>query len=318
MKNKFIKSALLITSITFLISITGCASYKKAETSEQVRPQSDIAYNTKNDGVAGGKAQEKASGSPSQAKDKVTTQNVNPTGDRKIIKSAGVTIETTKFDDSLNGILNHIQSLGGYIEASNIEGKRAIYPGAVQNRNANLTVRIPKDKFDGFLNNVSNFGNVIMKTISGEDVTSQYFDTEARLKSLQIQEERLLELLKKATELKDVVELEKHLSDIRYQIESLTGTLKKWDNMVSYSQVNIGLIEVTELTPEEKTPVTLGGKIVEGFKASVKSLVNIGKSLIVLAAVMLPYLIIIGFIAAIVIIILRKKNIKLFKNKDKQ
>ena len=318
MKYKLVKSTLLITLVTLVITFTGCGSYKKAETAKMPSPQSDVAYNTKNDGVAGAKPEEKAEGSPAQAKDNVTTQNISPTSDRKIIKTAGVTIETTKFDESLNGILNQVQIIGGYIESSNIEGKKAVYSGNVQNRNANLVVKVPKDKFDGFLNNVSNFGNVIMKSISGEDVTSQYFDTEARLKSLQVQEERLLELLKKATELKDVVELEKHLSDIRYQIESLTGTLKKWDNMVSYSQVSINMMEVVELTPEEKTPITLGEKIVEGFKASTKSLVNLGKNFVVLIAVMLPYLFIIGLIVGIVSVILKKRNIKIFKNKNKE
>ena len=79
---------------------------------------------------------------------------------------------------------------------------------------------------------------------------------EARLKSLKLQEERLLTILSKAELLQDIIELERELSNVRYEIENYTGTLKKWDNLIEYSKVTIDVYEVHEIKEEEPIPIT--------------------------------------------------------------
>lgn len=328
MRSKRFSFQLITIVMLFMFLFTACGSKKDggkaAESSTGSAPQMDVAYDNSK-GFGGINPEAKPEEKPAAQTEKTNTTNKNAilSSERKIIKSGSATLETLKFEESLDALMKEIETLGGYIESSNVSGKRSVSESYVQNRSANIVARVPKESFDNFLNNMSNFGNMVVKNISGEDVTAQYFDTEARLKSLTVQEERILELLKKATELKDVVELEKHLSELRYEIESLTGTLKRWDNMVSYSQVSINLIEVGQLTSEDKIPVTLGDKILLAFKNSTKSLVNLGKNFIVLLATILPYL----AILAVILLVLRlfgKKlslksiKVKLFGKKDKK
>ncbi len=227
---------------------------------------------------------------------------------RKIIKSARVELETLEFDKSTSAIIEKTKSIGGYIESSNISGNRISEKQGFQSRYASFRLRVPELYFDRFLLDFNNIGNVINSENIGTDITSQYFDSEAHLKSLQIQEERLLEILKKADTVKDIIELERELSDVRYQIENLTGTLRKWDNMVSFATIQVSVYEVQEI--KEAKPETLVDRITEGFNSSVKSLIKLVKDMTVIIAVLLPFIIIALVILLIVRYILKtmKKN----------
>lgn len=321
--NKFLFKVLATALISVFI-FTGCGSKKDGSSTKS--PAAGLEKNQVSDNVKSenGVGIQKPGEKSAASSDKATENKAMVDSERKIIKKGNTVLETLKFEESLNSILKEIETKGGYIESSNVQGNttgKQIYNegGKViyrENRNANITARVPKDAFDEFINGIGDFGNVISKSISGEDVTSQYFDTEARLKTLKIQEERILDLLKKSGELKDIIELEKRLSELRYEIESLTGTLKKLESMVSYSQVTINLLEVVELTPEEKTPVTLGEKILTALKSSTKGLIELCKGFLILIATILPYAVVIGAITLIVIFIKRKFNLKFTKFKN--
>ena len=108
-------------------------------------------------------------------------------------------------------------------------------------RFASYKINVPSDKLDDFLDESSKLATVRNKSTSAEDITAQYYDNESRLKSLQIQEERYLEILKTATEVKDIIEIENALTDVRYEIENLTTCLNKISNLVDMATVNINI-----------------------------------------------------------------------------
>lgn len=316
MRNKLFKLILAILITVFMITVTACGA-KKLDSNNVASSKANDSVATTEDKGGFGTAAPNNSKPEEKSNNNNTAQNPMIDKDRKIIKSANINLETMKFEECINNILKEVETKGGYVESSNIEGKRVQYEGGMQNRSGRIAIRIPKNEFDNFINNIDSFGNPIMKSVNGEDITAQYFDSEARLKSLKVQEERMIELLKKATELKDVVELEKHLTEVRYQIESLTGNLKRWDSMVDYSQIAITIMEVAQLTPSEKTPITLGEKIATGFQKSINNLVKIMKGSIVAIAIILPYAVIIAVLAFIARFILKKKGINIFPKKNK-
>jgi hypothetical protein len=233
---------------------------------------------------------------------------------RKIIQSADIYMETLAFDTVLSELQRMVTDLGGYIESSQVSG-RPIYNSEYSRRSAWYTLRIPVEHFTGFVNDMQDVGNVISKSLNGTDITASYFDTEARLDSLTLQEERLLAILEKAEKLEDVIELERELSDVRYQIESMTGTLRRWDNLVDYATVTLTIDEVRELQDVEPEPETWGQRIVEQFKSSIESLIRGGKNGVVAVVGAVPYIIVIALIAGIVIMPLRKIRAK---RKDKK
>ncbi|MBK1810353.1 DUF4349 domain-containing protein [Clostridium sp. YIM B02505] len=315
-----IVAALIISSSVML---TSCSSSKKdmgTSKSSSSAPQSsndgklsvtsDEAAKAKNSTVGQANGAENGAGtdqSKSNA-DSNEKNDVKAAEQRKIIKSGELTIQSLKFDESISSITKAVEKLGGYIENSSIDGKKTVGQEQFVARNAKLQVKIPKDKFDGFISDTGNYGTVIFKSIKGEDITSSYFDTEARVNSLKVQEERLLELLKKSGSLKDVFEIEQQLSNIRYQIESLTGNLKKWDNLVEFSSLTININEVEEIKAVDKAPKGFGEKLVYNFKQSIISLGALLKGFVLIIASALPYLVILSGIAFVGLKVYKRVN----------
>lgn len=234
---------------------------------------------------------------------------------RKVIKSGRIEMETKEFDKATNAIIAKTNAIGGYTEMSNINGRRMHDKNSLRNRMATFRLRIPENVFEDFMLDFNDIGNVILQEKTGTDITSQYFDSEARLKSLQIQEGRLLDILKKADKIEDIIELERELSNVRYQIENLTGTLRKWDNMVNFATLEVTVYEVRDLTEEE--PESLSAKIAHGFNNSVKEVTRLAKELVVVIAVVIPYLVILALILLLARYIYKIIKTKILNKKEK-
>ncbi|MBZ9623965.1 DUF4349 domain-containing protein [Clostridium sp. FP2] len=294
MKKKF-KSIAVILMLMIIISFAagGCGS-KKASSSNESKSSMEVSKGNGglSDGSTGVAKDEGKSGTDSK-----TNLKASLVGQGKIIRNGIIQMETLSFDVAVKQILSKTNSMGGYVQSSNISGTSIEAKLSEQSRKGVLILRVPKTEFDAFILEIGNLGSITNKQISTEDVTSAYFDTQAHLKSLTIQEERLLELLKKTGELKDIIVLEKELSTVRYEIEGLTGNLKKWDNLIDFCTLNIELVEVHKI---KENPVSFVGKIVNGFVSSAKSVVDFGKSLILTISILIPYLVVLSIIFLIV------------------
>ena len=300
MKNKIksIITLLIIIAITFL-TIVGCEAKKSESTANYAKPEMSVSEDKiglGEDNSAPGTVTQK---NDSKTENSLNDNKVDPLKNQgKIIRNGTIKMETLNFDETVKQILSSASSIGAYVQSSNVSGKSIETNLFKENRSGVFIVRIPKSKFDSFILNIGNLGNVTAKQISTEDITSVYFDTQAHLKSLTIQEERLLELLKKTGELKDIIALENELSRVRYEIESLTGSLKKWDNLIDFCTLNIQISEVQEI---KEDPVSFEDKIANGFVSSVKSIFNLSKGFVIFISIFIPYL----FILTILIIIAR-------------
>ncbi len=187
------------------------------------------------------------SGSASQSSD--DSSDLNP---EKIIYSADATVETTQFESTISALEAMIDGVGGWVESSSVTGANysSISRGSKTNRSASYTVRVPNNKFDEMMSSLPALGNVPRSHVYTENVTSQYYDTQARLTTYQAQEQRLLELLDKAETVSDVIEIENELTEVRYRIESMQTSLRNWDRRVSWSSIRLTINEVSEYTPE--------------------------------------------------------------------
>ncbi len=186
---------------------------------------------------------------------------LEPLGDpvgKKLIKNVDLEVETQQYDELVANIQTEVTSLGGYVEnftASDYnQGKT---------RNCYLTVRVPAEHLDSFVNRVAEKSNILYRNERVEDVTLQYVDLDTHKKALVTERDRLLELLEKAENVADIIEIESRLSEVRYQIESLESQLRAIDNQVTYSTVYISIQEVEVLTPVAEKSVWQ--KIADGF-----------------------------------------------------
>ncbi len=234
---------------------------------------------------------------------------------QKIIFTGRMDFETLDFDKTRNELSGYMASIGAYQQSSSIKGGGIGFEGL---RNAVYVFRVPKAKYDQSFADLRRFGTVVFEQSNGEDVTDRYFDSEARLKSLEIQQERLLELLKKATKMEDILKIEKELQTTNYEIENLTGTLKKWDSLIDYSTLTVNINEVEQIKPvQPKGNDGFFHRISSGFKNSVTGLWKFTQDMIVALAAALPVLIPLGVIGFAAYRIIRRKYKKSKAGMDK-
>lgn len=223
---------------------------------------------------------------------------------RKIVKTVNMTLQTTTFDEGVAAIDQSAKSFGGYVQDSYVEG-RDLYNerGA---RSASFTVRVPADKLDSFVNSLGDPQfNLVSKNQSDEDISFNYYDSKARLSSLQTQEERLLKMLETADELKYMLQVEQELANVRYQIESIQSQLGRMDSSVNLSTVYIQLQEVVKYEPVENVPVTFGQRIQRAFANSWTGFGEGMQNFAVGFVYFIPTLIVLCIIAFVVIVIVR-------------
>ena len=221
---------------------------------------------------------------------------------QKIIITRNLEAQTEEMDPLLTSINQKINQLGGYIEAQNIYNGSAY--ASYRYRYANLTIRIPADKLDQFINHVAENSNVVSESTSTENITLSYVAVESRIAVLEAERDRLLEFMEQTDNMEDLLLIEERLTEVVAELEKVTAQLRTYDNLVTYSTVNLYLEEVVEYTEVEEEPETVWERIASGFSKNIK---NIGKGLVnffVWVIVALPYLILWGAIIAVVVIII--------------
>ncbi len=236
--------------------------------------------------------------------------------DRKLIRTYRIDAETEELDTLLTALDQKVTELGGYVE------NREVYNGSTYSsrryRSANLTIRIPAENANGFVEHVSGVSNVVSSNESIDDVTLTYVDTEARVAALETEQARLMELMEKAETLSDLLEIESRLTDVRYELESYASQLKTLENQVSYATVHLYISEVQEYTPVAEK--TTWQRIAEGFVDSLEGIWDGAVELFVWVLANSPYLVLFGGIAAVAAVFLRKrkKSVKKAPRKDEK
>ena len=228
---------------------------------------------------------------------------------RKWVITMSLSTETGDMDTALEAISARIQEMEGYVESQNISGGSA---GSGRRRTASLTIRVPADQVDSFVEEVAGLTNLVSSSRSVQDITLSYSDTEGRVKALETEQARLLELMEQAENMSDLLEIEARLTEVRYQLENYASTLRLYDNQVDYATVSLYITEVEKYTPVEEP--SFFERITGGLA---ESIVNLGETIvecIVWLIVNLPYLIILGLlgwgVAAIGKRIRRKRKAK--------
>ncbi len=241
-----------------------------------------------------------------------TTANISQTAqvNRKLIRTFDMQIETKEFDSVISGIQAKVQELGGYIEQSSLDSGSEYYSS--YNRYSNMTVRVPSDKLDGFIQGVKDTANVTYISESTEDITLKYVDVESRKIALETERDRLLELLEKAETVEDIITIESRLSEVRYQLESYTSQLRTMDNQVDYSTVYINIHEVQRESKVE--PKTFWEEVKEEFGDSLydmgRSVRNFAIWFLGSSPILIVWLVVIGGIVIVIRFVGKKRKLK--------
>ena len=223
--------------------------------------------------------------------------------EQKLIKTVRMDVETEDLENLLPQISGKISSLGGYVENQELYNGSAY--SSYRHRSASLTVRIPAENLDGFVEDVKGVSNVVTYNESTENVTLQYVSTESRMKALEVEQERLLELLGKAENMADLLEIEARLTDVRYELENVTSQLRVLSNQVDYATIHLYISQVKVYTEVEEQ--TVWQRIGSGFKENLRSIGEDMTDFFVWLVTYSPQLIVWAVIIAAAVVILKKK-----------
>lgn len=160
-------------------------------------------------------------------------QQAPVTIERKLIKNGSIEFEVSSVAKTKGKIDVLVKEAGGYISSDNQNN----YSGSPR---FEQVVRIPADKLDAFISKIEELARKVdSKSISTQDVTEEFIDVETRLATKKQLEARYRELLKKASSVKDIIEVEAQLNNVRSEIESMEGRLKYLNSQVSYSTLSL-------------------------------------------------------------------------------
>lgn len=291
------KTASLLLCLLLLLGLTACGANSSAPVSMKAEAPMAMSAGVSMEAAA----PEEAMMNTSMGDNAQSTASALPEN-RKWIVTVYLDAETEDLDTAISGIDEHIADMGGYVE------DQRIYNGSNyanrRYRNASLTVRIPAEQVDDFTARVDGIANVVSKEKNLEDITLTYTATESRIKALQTEEARLLELLAEAENMSDLLEIESRLTDVRYELERYTSQLRLYSNQVDFATIYLNLDEVQEYTPVEEP--TLWERISGGFQDSLEGVKEGFVDVFVWLIVASPYLAVFAVLAVISIAVIRK------------
>lgn len=243
--------------------------------------------------------------------DAVTSSDssVNVAENRKIIETVSLSLQTTAFDELIDGIHAKVKELGGYVEQSSVSGREI---SATNNRYASLTVRIPAAQSESFTTYVSDSSTVTRRTVSTEDVTLTYVDIESRITALEAEKEALESLLSSAASVEEIIKVQDRLTDVIYQIESYQSQLRTYDNLIDYCTVELSISEVERTTPVAEQDVwgQIGSNLTYNFGLVWDILVGLFVLAVSAIPFFLPPLVIALLVIAVVVIVKKLRRQK--------
>jgi Domain of unknown function (DUF4349) len=170
-----------------------------------------------------------------------TAASTAEAADRKIIRNANLTMEVNSTTEAQHRVTSIAESHGGFVVTSESKQREAAEP-ALRTLDIKLVVRVPAVRFGATLDQIRGLANNLREeNVEGQDVTEEFIDLEARIKTQRALELQFLEIMKQARTVTDAMEVQRQLSDVRTDIEKLEGRKRFLENRASLSTITVNL-----------------------------------------------------------------------------
>lgn len=201
--------------------------------------------------VADEKVQDNIAGKPSAP--------VYQDWDKKLIKTANITIEAANYPRFDQDIRTALKRYGAYIASE----EQAFSDDRKQNL---MTIKVPVAYFESLLSSFASDSNrVVQKNISTEDVTSEMYDSKSRIEARKKIRERYVQLLQQAKKMDDVLKVEQEINNIQEELESASGRLNYISHQTSYSTIHLTYFSLLTASPQADKPNAFWNRLKEGF-----------------------------------------------------
>jgi len=259
------KRRLVVFLLVLVVLFTfGCGAAKKAQLSQEPSVSGDRA--------------ETAPRGPS------STNLALNIADKKVIKNADINVTVKDNIEAEVKVQGLVVKYQGFIQKTEAyKNKDRSY--------TNMEVRIPAERFESFITEMKELGELTHNRVYTTDVTEEYIDLSARQKTLLVQENSLQEMLKKAKDVDELLKVENELARVRGEIERITGRIKYLDNKTTYSTVNITLS--TKYLAGDSGVNGFGDEVLHSLRLGFNTFLNLALFLIKALVFALPFLVII-------------------------
>lgn len=236
-----------------------------------------------------------------------TTENGVTLTERKVIKTGEIEMVVEKTDQTVSDLESLAERSQGFVQSA------SVYDLGNGAKSGTVVIKVPAEKFETIFQEIKALALVLTsEQISGQDVTEEYVDLQARLRNAQAEEAQYLEILKKADKVEDMLKVSSYLADVRGEIEVLEGQLQYLENLTDMSTITIYIEEETQVGtgPIEKW------KPYQTLKRAVKSLlVSLQKTvdsliwiLVFVIGLLLPIGVVIWLVIRLIIWLVRRRR----------
>ena len=225
-----------------------------------------------------------------------------------VAKDASLSVDVGNLEEFATSLTGKVEEFGGYFESSSIDNYSSDYQ---TDRYANFTIRVPAKNLDPFLNYMDGNTSVTSKSVNAEDVSLEYVDTEAKIKSLEKERDNLNRLLDKTDSVSEILEIESKLSEVMYELDSYKSRKRVLKGRVDYSTVNISAHEERNVEHPVRMAFEINFKerAIEGIETAMETFVTL--------IVAIPTIIIVTAFVLLFLWVIRKVWGKLFKREKK-
>lgn len=158
---------------------------------------------------------------------------------RKVISTASISLEVEAVESTIKQVQAVIEGMGGFVE--NLSSSGGSRSGAAVERYANMTLRVPQDRFLAAVEAIERLGVVQDRNLGSEDVSERFIDLEARLKSSLREEQSLLSLLERTATVSEILTIERELSRVRADVERFQGQLNFLERRVDLATIHLSM-----------------------------------------------------------------------------
>lgn len=287
------KKRWIFLSFLLVFVLTACAS----RATEQAAEAPALAVPTEAPAQASKDAYNDSSGSQGVASSEEASE-------RLVIKQASMRVSVADPSQAARSVMSMAEAMGGYVVNSN-QWNSTDSSGKAYTQTS-IMIRVPAERLDEAMQKIREMAadaknGVLSESVNGQDVTSEYVDSQSRLRNLEAAEQQLVQLLDSATDLEYTLEIFRELTKIRSDIEVLQGRIKYLEESAALSSVTVEFVAEASLQPIQIGPWKPTGEAKKAVQSLIRSAQKVGTGLIWFVITWVPFLLPIGLIIYLIV-----------------
>jgi hypothetical protein len=229
--------------------------------------------------------------------------------ERKIIRNANLTLEVTSPPETQRKISSIAESHQGFVVTSEAT-QRTIDDASKPAITVNLVVRVPAAQFNQTMEEIRGVSaRIIQEKTTGQDVTEEFMDLEARIKNQKALEGQFLEIMKRAGKVEEALNVQRELAEVRTEIEKLEGRRRFLANQASLSTITMILQSPTQIVNAAGFWYSIRSAFADGVDAAAAIILFLIRAVIVLLPIVILIFLPIALIARFIIKRLNRRRL---------